>query len=269
MRHKRVKTVNYNIKVRDEHADLRGLSFVVISDFHNNDYNVDVKAIMDAVSACDPKFVLLAGDMITARHGKDNSRGYEFVEEISSRYKTYYSLGNHEHRLRLPHYKYGDMHERHMERIEKIKESKELFYLDNASEDYIYNGVPVHITGLTIDAVYYDKNYVRTPDSVDVASTVGERKEGFNILLAHNPKYYPSYVKWGAELVFAGHYHGGIMRLPILGGVISPELKFFPDYDYGDYEKDGVHMIVSSGLGAHTLPFRFFNRVEIVKVNLI
>ena len=100
--------------------------------------------------------------------------------------------------------------------------------------------------------------------------TLGEHKEGvYQILLAHNPEYFEEYAAWGADLVLSGHVHGGIMRLPLLGGVISPKLVLFPKYDGGRfYEKDST-MILSRGLGMHTLPIRIFNPAELVVIHLL
>ena len=63
------------------------------------------------------------------------------------------------------------------------------------------------------------------------------------------PLLLDSYAGWGADLVLCGHVHGGLVRLPFLGGVLSPERKFFPKYDKGLYEKDGTKMYVSGGIG--------------------
>lgn len=60
----------------------------------------------------------------------------------------------------------------------------------------------------------------------------------YNILIAHNPDYFKAYAAWGADLVLSGHVHGGIMRLPVLGGVLSPSLRLFPRYDGGLYTEE-------------------------------
>ena len=66
----------------------------------------------------------------------------------------------------------------------------------------------------------------------------------------------------------SGHVHGGIMRLPKLGGVISPSLRLFPKYDAGQFEENGHKMVLSRGLGLHHIKLRFFNRPEISVINL-
>ena len=58
------------------------------------------------------------------------------------------------------------------------------------------------------------------------------------------------------------------MRLPVLGGVISPSYTLFPKYDGGVFrEKDSV-MLLGRGMGSHTLPFRFFNPAQLYAVEL-
>ena len=69
-------------------------------------------------------------------------------------------------------------------------------------------------------------------------------------------------------MVVAGHVHGGLMKLPFLGGVINPALRLFPKYDGGRFVKNGCVMILSRGLGTHTLPIRIFNPGELVVIHL-
>ncbi len=68
--------------------------------------------------------------------------------------------------------------------------------------------------------------------------------------------------------MLSGHVHGGIMRLPFLGGVIAPSYKLFPKYDGGVYRGDGSVMLLGRGMGSHTLPFRFFNPAQLYAVTL-
>ena len=71
----------------------------------------------------------------------------------------------------------------------------------------------------------------------------------YNILLTHNPLYADTYSSWGADLTLSGHIHGGIIRIPFVGGLLSPERKFFPKYDGGMYQVGDKLLIVNRGLG--------------------
>ena len=102
-----------------------------------------------------------------------------------------------------------------------------------------------------------------------LTDTLGRTKtEKYEILLAHNPDYFPEYAGWGADLVLSGHVHGGMMRLPLIGGVVSPAFKFFPKYDGGMFRIGKSVMILSRGLGMHTIPVRIFNPGELVYLKL-
>ncbi len=85
------------------------------------------------------------------------------------------------------------------------------------------------------------------------------------VLLAHNPMGLDAYAQWGADVVFSGHVHGGIVRLPLIGGILSPERKFFPEYTKGCYRKSQTSMVVCAGVGK----LRLFNPAEIVYTEIV
>jgi predicted MPP superfamily phosphohydrolase len=93
-------------------------------------------------------------------------------------------------------------------------------------------------------------------------------KSKCNLLIAHNPDYFEKYAQWGADLVLSGHVHGGIMKLPLVGGVIAPSYRIFPKYDGGIFRSGKTTMLLGRGMGSHTLPFRFFNPAELYAVTL-
>ena len=68
--------------------------------------------------------------------------------------------------------------------------------------------------------------------------------------------------------MLAGHVHGGVARIPGFKGVVSPALTPFPRYDGGLFEECGSRMVISRGLGMHTIPVRLFNPGELVVVEL-
>jgi hypothetical protein len=93
--------------------------------------------------------------------------------------------------------------------------------------------------------------------------------DSFRLLLAHHPCYFDAYAGWGADLTLSGHLHGGIVRLPFFGGVVSPQIRLFPRYDKGMYTMDGKKMIVSAGLGSHTIKLRINNPPELIIIDFV
>ena len=123
----------------------------------------------------------------------------------------------------------------------------------------------VRVTGLEIDRSYYKRFTPKPMEEGYLNCTLGKADpQKLQILIAHNPDYFPDYARWGADIVLSGHIHGGVIRLPFLGGVASPAIRFFPRYDGGRYQEGGSTMLLSKGLGMHTIPVRMFNPGELV-----
>lgn len=90
----------------------------------------------------------------------------------------------------------------------------------------------------------------------------------FVIVLSHRPEFLPAYAASGADLVLAGHAHGGQWRVPVLGGLYAPSQGVFPKYDAGVYRMGDTSMVVSRGLGNSGFPLRLNNHPELVSVTI-
>ena len=120
-----------------------------------------------------------------------------------------------------------------------------------------------------MDASYYRRFRLRKMEINYLESILPIRKQdAYTILLAHDPDYFPVYADWGADLTLSGHVHGGMIILPVLGGVVSPMVRLFPKYYRGIYEYENKKMILTGGLGGHTLKFRVNNKPEICVIHL-
>ena len=90
----------------------------------------------------------------------------------------------------------------------------------------------------------------------------------FSVLLFHRAGMYPYIKDTGVDLILSGDLHGGIVRLPFLGGLIGKN-SYLPDYEYGFIkEGDGAAMIVSGGCDKNPKKKRYFNPPEVVLVTL-
>ena len=246
----------------------RSHKFVVLADLHGKEYGFENEKLLDAIREQEPTGILIAGDMLTAVPGEKFHHVLKFLGEISKKYPVFYGNGNHEYRIKLYPETYGNMGEEYAKGLSNIG------ICPLCNESTRPEDEKLVIYGLEIDKEYY-KRGKKTPMSVEyLYEKLGTPdKSKFNILLAHNPEYFDSYAAWGADLVISGHVHGGIMRLPFLGGVIAPSLSLFPKYSGGLYEKitkEGHQskMILSNGLGSHTIPVRMFNPGQLVVLEL-
>ena len=248
-------------------------TIAVMADLHNKTYGKNNEKLLRALDSVCPDMVLVAGDMLTAKSGKSFKTAAQFMERVAEKYSVYYGLGNHEYRMKIYEEDYGDAFKRYTDRLKKAG----ITVLDNETTEVVLKGSDgkvfeekLRITGVSIDRRYYKRFRKTKMEASYLTETIQKPKEGvYQILLAHNPEYFEEYAAWGADLVLSGHVHGGIMRLPLLGGVISPKLVLFPKYDGGRFEEKESTMILSRGLGMHTLPVRIFNPAELVVVHLL
>lgn len=246
-----------------------GIDLAVLADLHNKQYGKENEKLFVALDQVNPHVVMVAGDILTAKPGKGYERAASFMERVAEKFPVYYGLGNHEYRMKIYPEHYGNEFTEYVGRLEKAG----IQVLDNESalikvqrEARMTN---IRVTGVSIERFYYKRFRKIYMSTEYLDSMVGKAQEDvYQILLAHNPEYFETYADWGADLTLSGHVHGGIMRLPVLGGVLSPKLVFFPKYDGGLFKKKNSNMVLSRGLGMHTIPIRIFNPAELVVVHL-
>ncbi len=259
------RTVHYRIGVdRTRFQPESPFSAVFLSDLHNASYGEKNRELLDAVCAADPAAVLIGGDMLTAGHNAkaETDAALALMEALAGQYPVYYVNGNHETRLK-GRIRTGD---RTYEEYAKQICGFGVHLLGNTSVQIVIRGMPVEVWGLELPMDYYQLFHRKKLTEETMHEMLGALPDdgAFHLLLAHNPVYFDVYAAWGADLTLSGHLHGGIVRLPLLGGVASPQFRPFPKYDRGLYEKDGHSLVVSAGLGEHTIPLRINNPRELI-----
>lgn len=235
--------------------------FVVLSDLHDKAFGHQNKKLLAAIEKIKPEAVYIAGDMITALPGRQFDDTIAFLKSLSEKYPVYYGSGNHEYRMRINTEKYGNMSSEYEEKIRNMG----IVRLYTGST--VSHRKDVKVYGLEIDRMYYRKwKMPKMPVDYTLQKIGKAEQDCFTILLAHNPEYFDNYAKSGVDLVLSGHVHGGVARIPFFGGVISPKFRLFPKYDGGLFVKNETTMILSRGLGCHTIPVRFLNPGELIEV---
>lgn len=237
--------------------------FILLSDLHGKSFGKENERLLKAIEEENPDGILIAGDMYTAEKGKNNTKTADFVSTLAKKYPVYYGNGNHEHKTRLFPEEFGNIYETYMSRIKKDG------VIPLINQKISCSDLQADIFGLEIDRSYYKKFKQHKMETEYLNQKLGRPdKNRFSILIAHNPEFFQAYARWGADLVVSGHVHGGLMKLPVLGGVISPGLKLFPKYDGGIFREGKSLMILGRGLGTHTLPVRIFNPGELIVIRL-
>lgn len=236
---------------------------VMLSDLHNKQFDKNNEKLLAAIRKQKPDGIMIAGDMITAKLGQDMGPTLQLLKKLAKEFPVFYGQGNHEYRMELYPETYGDMYSCFQNGLQDCG----LEQMKNSHTDLPEYGIAVY--GLSIEKKFYQRFKTLPMEAAYLGKLLGKpREDCFNILLAHNPDYFIEYDKWGADLVLSGHVHGGLMRLPFLGGVVSPAIRLFPQYDGGLFEGKNGKMILGRGLGTHTLPIRIFNPGELVVIEL-
>lgn len=227
-----------------------GLRIAHISDLHGKEFGEGSSMLLQAVTNAQPDLIVITGDLI------DQASQYDMLpplmDGLTAIAPTYYVTGNHEWAVR------------------QVKELKALLrehgvrVLSNEFELWTEGNSTLAIAGVDDpNGLAGQKTGIELRDEIHA---------DFTILLSHRDTV-EEYCSWGYHLVFCGHGHGGIFRIPILDkGLLSTNRTFFPEYDGGLYTLSETYSCcVSRGLGSNTVPikaFRLFNRPDLPIVTL-
>lgn len=261
-----LKTTRYSVWSHDLPKSLDSKKILLLSDLHRKHFfGRKNKYLFKLIRKSKPDCILVAGDLVNGLGGMKNVRYAEQILSSLSKLNVpiFYTYGNHELKLEI-HFP---------EAFAKLEEtaSKYATVLNNHGALVTFPDAPgpsLQLYGLKLKLNYYHGDVKEQMQRVCPGNVFKSGADGlYNILIVHDPTYLESYLETGADLIVAGHFHGGIIRLPFLGGVISPRYRLFPSYTKGLYKCGNQRMIVSAGIGWHTIPFRLFNRPEIVEIS--
>lgn len=250
----------FSEKLCEEHA------FVVLADLHGFEYGRENEELVKAIKACNPQTILIAGDMIVSKKPETYQKAARLLERLVEIAPVYYGFGNHESRASGKELVVSKAFERYIREIKALG----IQLLQNENTVINMGEDRIQIGGIEIPLNFYEKGCSLPMEENYIGQLMGTAETGqFQILLAHNPLYSEQYAAWGADLTLCGHNHGGLVRIPGIGSLMSPQLTFFPRYNDGMYEIHDKRIIVSRGLGTHTFHVRIFNRAELIVVKLL
>ena len=239
-----------------------GYKILQLSDLHDMSFGKDNSKLLKKIEEINPDIIVMTGDMVNA-NTKNFNKFYSFSKEIVKNYETYYIMGNHE--MRLTGKEQLDILQKLNSFGVKVLNNKKAF-LSKDNEIITLYGLHQPISSYknalknNVETDFILADMERTFSNID--------NNSFNILLSHSPFDFEVFEKWGADLVLSGHVHGGLIRLPFIGGILSPERTFFPKYDAGEYTINDSKMIVNRGLGNGTINLRIFNHPEVCVIEL-
>ena len=258
------RVTKYRICSQKLNGIKREKKIIFLSDLHNRMYGEENERLLESIRNQHPDLILIGSDMLVRKDGNSYDKTVHFLAKLPGICPVYCANGNHEQKLKeLP-----DKYEQSYEEYKKALTASGIHMLENASETVKLDEVPVKLSGLEIPLGAYARFGKKELSLKEITDRIGEHGDDYQILLAHHPGYMKEYLAYGADLILGGHYHGCVVQLPWIGGVISTNFTLFPKYSGGIYPEGEQTAVVSRGLGTHSVPLRLWNWPELIVLEL-
>lgn len=240
----------YEVKSQKLPESFDGFKIVQLSDLHGAEFGEDGMGLVEKVKELEPDIIALTGDFVT------DEGDLAAVEKLAARLTelcpVYFISGNHEFGSGLA------------VKVRNILERAGVKYLSNEYLTISRGEDEILLGGVEDPLAYAD---MLSPD--ELAQKMNDAApDAFKILLGHRNYWMTEYPELPVDLIFCGHAHGGLIRIPGVGGLIGTDRRLFPDFDAGQFNNGCYTLIVSRGLGNSVSIPRIFNRPEIVCVEL-
>lgn len=256
------------IKVTQYDVELDGITnpvkLVVVSDIHGKVFGDDNEPLCELVAAQEPDAIVLLGDLFPSDFQEaDAAYVLHLTEQMQSIAPVYFAMGNHEKSYTA---RYGDTW------IDAIKDTGATVF-DETCLDLELRGNTIRFGGSMGHGYLFGRTEEQFEASADYKILTEMQESPYPaILLAHWPDTVAlsdGPQRWKIDLVLCGHTHGGVVRVPGIGGVYAPLQGWWPKYDYGEFRLNAqMRMIITSGLSGHGQVPRIFNLPEICVINL-
>lgn len=227
-----------------------GFKIVQLSDLHGAEFGEDGMELVEKVKELEPDIIALTGDFVTDEG--DLAAVKKLAGRLTELCPVYFVSGNHEFGSGLA------------VKVRNILERAGVKYLSNEYLTISRGEDEILLGGVEDPLAYAD---MLSPD--ELAQKMNDAApDAFKILLGHRNYWMTEYPELPVDLIFCGHAHGGLIRIPGVGGLIGTDRRLFPDFDAGQFNNGRYTLIVSRGLGNSVSIPRIFNRPEIVCVEL-
>lgn len=240
----------YEVNSKKLPESFDGFKIVQLSDLHGAEFGEDGMGLVEKVKELEPDIIALTGDFVTDEG--DLAAVKKLAGRLTELCPVYFVSGNHEFGSGLAI------------KVRNILERAGVKYLSNEYLTISRGEDEILLGGVEDPLAYAD---MLSPD--ELAQKMNDAApDAFKILLGHRNYWMTEYPELPVDLIFCGHAHGGLIRIPGVGGLIGTDRRLFPDFDAGQFNNGRYTLIVSRGLGNSVPIPRVFNRPEIVCVEL-
>ena len=233
--------------------DAPPLRIVHISDPHIERLTHRERDALRRVEDLSPDLILMTGDYLNISFLNDAQAREDFREwanQLYARYGVYAVWGNTD----LAPWR------------DELMQGLDITVLSNETKAVTINGRDINLVGIDVHQYFMSKDR-------RVLERLAEElpQDGFNVLLYHTPDLMPEAIATDKiDLYLAGHTHGGQIRLPVYGAIVTASM-YGKRYEAGSYEEERTHLYVSRGLGfegGHAPRIRFLCPPEITVFDL-
>lgn len=258
---------SFSLKVQDYDVKLAGIeqpfTAVLLTDLHGKQYGAGNKTLLCKIREQSPDVIFCVGDMIgNADESGEVDRFCELLEELCTIAPVFVSYGNKEQ---------GYLAAGGQDLAPRITEAGAVLLDETcvtaeiAGNQVCIGGTMGHLYpfGRGMDAYYKSPEYL--------LMTQMQNSGLPTIVLSHLPDtiiFVRAYDNWDIDLFLSGHTHGGIIRIPGIGGIYAPMQGWFPEYDMGYFALGKTQLLISSGLSGHDWVPRIFNAPEICSIHI-
>lgn len=228
-----------------------GLRIVELADLHGRVFGRGSRRLLAAVRRAEPDLICIDGDLFDEH--TDLAMLPPLLRGLCAIAPVYYVTGNHE--WRVPG-------------LRGILAQMRACGVTVLQDDWrvLRRGEDALVLAGTDDPCGPAERKTPAELIADIRAEAGEA--AFLLLLAHRNDQLPQWSALGVQAVLAGHCHGGVVRLPFVGGLFGTDRRLFPAWDAGLYRQGETALYVSRGLGYTNVHFRLFNRPEVAVIVL-
>lgn len=256
-----ISTASYTVALQNLASPVR---IVLLSDLHGKSFGRENSRLIAKIQEQTPDAIFLDGDMIDrSADSADVQELLRLIKRLHEIAPVYFAPGNHE-----LEYMQTDT-----SLLTQVTEAGAVI-VNDSYVDVTIAGQPLRIGGTMGHAFYFGRSEEEFSSSPEYQFLKAfEDTDVPKICLAHMPDTFifnGAYNLWNVDLILSGHTHGGLIRLPFIGGLYAPMQGWFPEYDQG-YFRLGEHMqmVITSGLAGHGMIPRINNPPEIVVIDLV
>ena len=228
-----------------------GLRIVELADLHGRVFGRGSRRLLAAVRRAEPDLICIDGDLFDEH--TDLAMLPPLLRGLCAIAPVYYVTGNHE--WRVPG-------------LRGILAQMRTCGVTVLQDDWrvLRRGEDALVLAGTDDPCGPAERKTPAELIADIRAEAGEA--AFLLLLTHRNDQLPQWSALGVQAVLAGHCHGGVVRLPFVGGLFGTDRWLFPAWDAGLYRQGETALYVSRGLGYTNVHFRLFNRPEVAVIVL-